>query len=768
MEIRSQSQQWINYTSGSMARRIAREGNFLWVTGGGLNRYNIVTNENMNYNHSNSGLPANDAMTVAVDKLGNKWIGMYSGDLVKFDGINWTTFETPKPDFEIMDIVVDSNNIVWIGSWYGGLLKFDGANWSIYNESNSGLPNNYVWCLGLDNENNIWIGMTGNLAKFDRTNWTIYNSGNSGLPGVAVSSILIDTLGIKWIGTQQGGLVKFDDVTWTRYGLTEGYQIDAIAIDKDYNKWVGCINCDKLYKLNDASIVSYDRPGGIMSIQLDQNGDKWIGTLYHGLYKFNNGNWTTSSTGNSGLSQDRMWSIYIDDNGHKWIGTEQRGADKFDGIEWTKFPMFNPLWGGNYSPGVMQITGDTEGNTWFATEQGVGKFDGNAIAMYTPENSPLPDWIVESVAIDQKGVKWFGTRAGLVKFNGIIWEIFDQSNSNIPGNMVKDLAIDNEGNVWMGFRDGGGIAKFNGNEWVIFPSGPNGPASSSAWDLFFDFEGNLWVAHGSCQIVSKYDGTNWSYFSDLFQCTSIAEDQDSNLWFTGYYLGLKKFDGLEWTTYTTGNSGLSSNMPTSIAIDETGNKWIGSYGGGISVFNEKGIIDAVKIVRNEILNDGDAKCFNASQTLIVAGNDSLFTIENGGSATLISGQSLVLMAGTTVESGGFLHGYITTTGNYCGMLPPAVITKPKEVEEPDVPFTSENSLFIVYPNPTTGNFILEFTADITVDKVTVEVYGIWGEKVLTTTLSGERKHEFSLSDKPTGVYFIRVVSGDKTETLKIF
>ncbi|MEI7982814.1 MAG: T9SS type A sorting domain-containing protein, partial [Bacteroidota bacterium] len=53
------------------------------------------------------------------------------------------------------------------------------------------------------------------------------------------------------------------------------------------------------------------------------------------------------------------------------------------------------------------------------------------------------------------------------------------------------------------------------------------------------------------------------------------------------------------------------------------------------------------------------------------------------------------------------------------------------------------------------------------DKITVDIYGIYGEKVLTTILNTERKHEFSLSDGPSGVYFIRVVTSDKTETLKI-
>jgi len=49
----------------------------------------------------------------------------------------------------------------------------------------------------------------------------------------------------------------------------------------------------------------------------------------------------------------------------------------------------------------------------------------------------------------------------------------------------------------------------------------------------------------------------------------------------------------------------------------------------------------------------------------------------------------------------------------------------------------------------------------------VEIYGIWGEKILSAVLNGDNKHEFSLSGKRSGIYFIRVTSGDNDETLKL-
>jgi hypothetical protein len=53
--------------------------------------------------------------------------------------------------------------------------------------------------------------------------------------------------------------------------------------------------------------------------------------------------------------------------------------------------------------------------------------------------------------------------------------------------------------------------------------------------------------------------------------------------------GLAKFDGVRWNVYNTSNSKLPSDFVTTIAIDEQGNKWIGTVPdfniGGIAKFD---------------------------------------------------------------------------------------------------------------------------------------------------------------------------------------
>jgi ligand-binding sensor domain-containing protein len=146
-----------------------------------------------------------------MDK-GNKWIGTdRGGGLAKFDGVNWTVYNTSNsglPNKYITAIAIDSLGNKWIGTG-GGLVKFDRFRMTVYNTSNSGLPDNSVSAIAIDGQGNKWIGTRGGLAKFDGANWTVYNRSNSGSPSNWVYAIAIDGGGNKWIGTDGGGLAVY-------------------------------------------------------------------------------------------------------------------------------------------------------------------------------------------------------------------------------------------------------------------------------------------------------------------------------------------------------------------------------------------------------------------------------------------------------------------------------------------------------------------------------------------------------------------------------
>jgi hypothetical protein len=180
------------------------------------------------------------------------------------------------------------------------------------------------------------------------------------------------------------------------------------------------------------------------------------------------------------------------------------------------------------------------------------------------------------------------------------------------------------------------------------------------------------------------------------------------------------------------------------------------------------VVDSLAL-QNINVASGQDLCYDASNVLYVAGNGTTFTVQNGARVTMIAGQKIRYMPGTTVFPGGYMHGYITTTGQYCNSLNDSLVIGPLAV--PDERQTPENatrgSNFNIYPNPTTGKFLIELTGDTGVQNLKIEIYTMLGERVLSRQLTGQTRYDLSLENQQPGVYILHLISGQKVETVKV-
>ena len=176
---------------------------------------------------------------------------------------------------------------------------------------------------------------------------------------------------------------------------------------------------------------------------------------------------------------------------------------------------------------------------------------------------------------------------------------------------------------------------------------------------------------------------------------------------------------------------------------------------------------ANQVLANIDIPSGVTNCYDATQVLTVAGNGNTFLVENGGNVTLVAGNSILLMEGTRVYSGGYLHAYITTTNNYCGATSnPLVASQQNEDNTGIVPLTKPQFIKI-YPNPTTDMVIIELLEVGTNTTAIVTVYNMQGAKLLQKTINGEPKFQFSLLGKPDGIYMVQVQSEEKSAIAKV-
>ncbi|MEI7980457.1 MAG: T9SS type A sorting domain-containing protein [Bacteroidota bacterium] len=170
---------------------------------------------------------------------------------------------------------------------------------------------------------------------------------------------------------------------------------------------------------------------------------------------------------------------------------------------------------------------------------------------------------------------------------------------------------------------------------------------------------------------------------------------------------------------------------------------------------------------NIIVGNGQINCYDATQTITVAGNTNNFIVVSGGSATLIAGMNIRFLPGTIVLNGGYLHGYITTTGTYCGAHAPAIVNTAAEIQEGLPGSGAESDFFKVYPNPTNDKFTLETTAEDESVRQVVLVYSMIGSLVVRDEVKGSIKKEYSLANQPVGIYIVRVIKDGRSGTVKV-
>jgi hypothetical protein len=173
-------------------------------------------------------------------------------------------------------------------------------------------------------------------------------------------------------------------------------------------------------------------------------------------------------------------------------------------------------------------------------------------------------------------------------------------------------------------------------------------------------------------------------------------------------------------------------------------------------------------VSDTTVNNSLSACFDAINSITIAGDGSTVLVEDGAAADFIAGQSVQFLPGFHAYNGSQMHAWITTDGTFCEGLPAPVATLPEpkssEVAEAVEPqnLVGSGKSFKVYPNPTTGVLFIElhnFNPN-----TSIAIYNLSGVKVYATNcISSTLK--VNIEHLKKGIYLLQVTD-EKTFKMK--
>ncbi len=325
---------------------------------------------------------------------------------------------------------------------------------------------------------------------------------NEGLPNASVNVILQDSRNFIWIGTEGGGLCRYN-----------GY--DFYTFDQEKN----------------------DIGVSIKSMVESKDGRIFIGTE-KGIFIFNGSGFQKLDVINDFRSVEKL---FVDQQGCLWILTANEGlfvhnfVDNEHDDELIKLNLPDSV---PYS----DITEDDYGRFWVVS--------GNGILVLSKEQPyvevelgvsyEIPKVAVSCIHAGKEHQMWVGfeqSGAMLLSYDSLSCfskRTYNSYFDNISDKIVS-LAVDNSKNIWLATAD-------NGVVYVDYPflyklNHENGLESNQITDVLEDVEGNIWIAtrgHG-LQVFSGWHFEHYGTESGLFESSiqTVAQDVSGYLWCSG-------------------------------------------------------------------------------------------------------------------------------------------------------------------------------------------------------------------------------------------
>jgi sugar lactone lactonase YvrE len=242
------------------------------------------------------------------------------------------------------------------------------GQWILYDHRNSGLPNDQVLALAIDEKGNFWFATAAGVSRTtDFASWTSYSGVDLGLPGDEADALAAASDGRVYAGTLNGAAV-WDGTGWTPIPQVRGNAVFALAVSNE-TVWLGTSRGAGRLDFASGAWTFYPTPNAVKHILVDSSGNVWAATAGNGLAKLVNGSWQYLTSANSGLPLNVVNWVEEVEPGKLWVGTSLStnvGGEVavFDGKNWLPFTTENS---GASGAEPLVIVRTTENQVWIGT-----------------------------------------------------------------------------------------------------------------------------------------------------------------------------------------------------------------------------------------------------------------------------------------------------------------------------------------------------------------------------------------------------------------
>jgi signal transduction histidine kinase/ligand-binding sensor domain-containing protein len=272
-------------------------------------------------------------------------------------------------------LCVDAEQDLWMGAGSSGLLRLRAGNVAALTPP-GGWEGHPVLSMSRGHDDGLWITTEGGgVYHFKDGDWKRFGT-EDGLANLFAWSAAEDEEGQLWVGTWGGGIFLKKGDKFVRAPGFENFTaaITAILHAPDHVTWIG--SSIGLLRYERGKVISFGEKEGLRSgqvhvrtIERGPDGTIWFGMTGGGLGRLGKDGRLTQFREKDGLSSDDVQSLKLEADGTLWVGTSGGGLNRFhDG----KFAAITKKEGLDDEHNVVNhIEEDTQGFFWMSTHNGI-------------------------------------------------------------------------------------------------------------------------------------------------------------------------------------------------------------------------------------------------------------------------------------------------------------------------------------------------------------------------------------------------------------